>query len=104
MKKTAKLIKKLKRNFRGDARLYKVNPPMKYLEDDKIDDSKETKTSYVVISATVAMFSGAETYIFSADKNGDITEWSEMEGSYRGSLDHAKALRNAGYKIVKGGN
>ena len=55
---------------------------------------------YVVVSATFAMFSGPETYIFPATENGEVTDWGELNGSYRGDFDHDKALKNAGYKVV----
>ena len=91
---TATMIKKLS-GFRGDARLYRLSVP---LVDEYSDD--DASYEYVVVSATVA-YSGAETYIFGANESGDIEDWQELPGSFRGSLDHAEALRRAGY-IIKG--
>jgi hypothetical protein len=54
---------------------------------------------FVVVSATVALYSGPETYIFGADSNGEILKWLELPGSYRGGLSHETALWNAGYAI-----
>lgn len=85
----ATLIKNLA-GWTGDARLYKVDPPMTY--DDK-------KTNYVVVSATTAVFSGPETYIFPANQHGEILNWLELPGSFRGGLDHTSALEGAGYSI-----
>lgn len=82
---TAMFVKKLE-GFTGDARLYKVSPPLE-------------GNAYVVVSATVAAFSGAETYIFPGNEKGEVVEWGELEGSFRGALDHEKALANAGYMI-----
>lgn len=41
-----------------------------------------------------------ETYIFPADKDGNITSWGELEGSFKGDWDHVQALKNAGYETV----
>jgi hypothetical protein len=69
---------------------YRLDPPL---------DGKE----YVVVSALNVAFDhkAAETFIFPANKTGDITGWLEMEGSFRGAADHAEALRRAGYEIQK---
>lgn len=99
MIKTAKFIKKLS-NFRGDARLYEVNPPVNFNEDYDTGEYKQS-TSYVVVSAAIAPFSGPETYIFPADKTGKIIDWLELNGSYQGGLDHKLALTNAGYEIIE---
>ena len=81
----------------GDAKLYKMQPPLV-----KIDyDGKTVEThEFVIVSATVAMFSGPETYIFPATEDGEAKNYGELEGSYRGGLDHAEALRGAGYEAV----
>ena len=78
-------IKKLS-GFTGAASLYRVTPPL---------DGND----YVAVSATVAPFSGPETYIFAADKAGKVTSYSELEGSFRGGLDHEAALAKAGYQV-----
>ena len=77
--------------FNGRAALYKVEPPMAY--------GKKKKTSYVAVSAVVAMFSGPETYIFPADKKGEVLDWNELGGSFKGGLCHETALTNAGYEV-----
>lgn len=91
-RKTAQFIKDLS-GFRGDAKRYKVTPRVKIAEGKSV--------SHVVVSAVIAMFSGPETYIFPADRDGEVVSWGEMEGSYRGGLDHEQALQNAGYRLVK---
>jgi hypothetical protein len=58
------------------------------------------QTEYVVVSAVVATFSGPETYIFPADKDSKVLNWLELNGSFRGALDHAEALKGAGYTIA----
>ena len=73
--------------FTGEARLYRVDPPL-------------DGNSFVVVSATVAPYSGAETYIFPANEDGTVRSWLELDGSYRGGLDHDEALRRAGYTVT----
>ena len=82
----------------GDARLYQLSEPIEY--DKPWDDEDTTpakQTNYVVVSATVAMFSGPETYIFAADVDGNVLSWIELDGSFRGGLSHEHALHNAGF-------
>jgi len=75
----------------GDARLYELSEPLEGYGD---------KYTYVVVSATIAPYSGPETYIFGANKDGDVLDWGELEGSFQGALDHAEALSGAGYDIL----
>lgn len=93
---TATYIKPVS-NMRGDARLYRVDPPL---------DGNE----YIAVSAVdmAAQFPGinfqsweaTETYIFPASEDGEVTAWGELPGSMKGTLDHAEALRDAGYEEV----
>lgn len=55
--------------------------------------------AYVVVSAVSVPFDGPETYIFTANSEGAITSYMELEGSFKGGLDHAEALRRAGYEV-----
>jgi hypothetical protein len=99
--KTAKFVKNMpKGEFRGEARLYRLSHPVSYYFYD--DNCKEIhkETSYVIVSAVIAMFSGPETYIFPATETGEILNWGELDGSYRGELNHDTALLNAGYELV----
>lgn len=80
--------------WHGDARVYELDPPM--------DDDPE-QWRYVIVSAVDAMFTGPETYIFPAEKQGDVfttVNMLELDGSFKGALDHEQALENAGYKVV----
>ena len=86
----ATMIRKLD-GFTGDAALYELSEPVGYDMDWDTDEYKE-QTTYVIVSATIAPFTGAETYVFPADKDGEILGWSELAGSYRGGLDHQQAL------------
>ena len=85
---TATFVKQLRGgNWGGDARLYRLDPPMDGVE-------------HVIVSA-VHVLGLPETYIFSARADGsDVVSWTELNGSFKGDLDHARALRNAGYDVL----
>ena len=86
--KTAIFVKSLI-GFSGEARLYRCDPPMEGHE-------------YVVVSATGTFYGvGPETYIFPGDANGEVTDWGELDGSFRGGFNHEQALSNAGYDIIE---
>ncbi len=86
-------------NFTGRAALYRLDPPLS-IEKDWDKETKGKITEYVIVSATNAMFGGPETYIFPASADGEVTDWGELEGSYKGDYDHVVALAGAGYAVV----
>lgn len=57
-------------------------------------------TDYVVVSAVDVPLGGPETYIFPAEVGGQIKSWVELDGSFKGGLDHETALADAGYTVV----
>ena len=77
-----------------EQRHYQLEPPVTCT--DPWDESERT-IKYVVVSATFAEFTGPETYIFEADKDGEITNWVELDGSFQGEKNHNRALANIGY-------
>lgn len=95
-KKQAILVKDNLPKFRGHAALYKMNPPLVETNYEGV----VTEHAFVVVSATDVMYSGPETYIFAADQDGHIEDGGELDGSYRGGLDHDLALANAGYEVA----
>lgn len=54
---------------------------------------------YVITSVSNVQFTGPETFMFAADENGIIINWSELPGSYRGELNHNKCFENINYQI-----
>ena len=84
--KTAELVSRLK-GWTGQACLYRLSEPL---------DGNET----VIVSSTTATFGGPETFIFPATDTGEVIDWMELEGSYRGGLDHKTALSGAGYELL----
>lgn len=85
MKKTAKFIKDVSEKWAGTAYLYQMTP------------AHETH-KYCVVSQIIVLGMD-ETYIFGTNKNGKEVEWSELSGSFKGEMDHRKALEDAGYRI-----
>lgn len=69
------------------AYVYRLDPPL---------DGHE----FVRVSAVSVPFSGPETFIFPSDAHGEVLDWHQLPGSLKGALDHAAALRGAGYEIV----
>jgi hypothetical protein len=67
--------------FRGNAALYELG-----------------RNRFVVVSAICNEF-GTETYIFESNCSGVVADWSELQGSYKGGMDHATALRGLGYEL-----
>jgi len=80
---TVVLIEKALSGFQGDARLYWIVGT----ED------------YIVVSGVFGLYV-PETYIFSSDRNGAILSWDELPGSFQGSVDHERALREGGYDLI----
>lgn len=95
--KTATLIKDRLTDFTGHAALYKLSEPLKAFDwDGKLEGEYE----YVVVSATSAWLGGSETYIFPSNKDGEVVDWRELKGSYRGGMSHETAINGAGYKLI----
>jgi hypothetical protein len=96
MMNTAKKIAPWKGRPEGDCAVYELDPPIEWKDDETLQ--------YVIVSAVPFVLVGdPETYIFPAKKCGDIfdiDDWLELEGSFRGDMDHARALRGLGYEIV----
>ncbi|GAA4762320.1 hypothetical protein [Microbacterium gilvum] len=98
-KKVATLVRKLRGSWSGDARLYRLEPPLPAQDWDGNETGGEY--SQVIVSAVVVQYTGKpETYIFPATADGEIASWNELPGSFQGDLDHAAALRGAGYEVA----
>lgn len=100
---TATLIQDNLPGYKGHAALFKLSPPMEGHADWDDNGNKTIPThEFVVLSATIAFDHGsAETFIFPADKKGKVTNWGELPGSMRGTLDHDYILWRKGYQVVK---
>ncbi len=95
--KTATFIREHVNGVGAVQRLYRLSVPMTAEHCDE-----PVSYEYVIVSAVVVDYGGGpETYIFGADENGDVVDWLELPGSYRGDLNHEEALRGAGYSIAE---
>ena len=88
--KRATFIMKVNPGSRGDQKLWKLSEPIEYDMDYETGEFRH-ETDFVVTSAAVVPFSGAEVLVFPASENGEILDWLEV-GGYRGGLDHEHAL------------
>src|ERR1700679_2233703 len=89
----AVLVKKLKKNWRGDARLYKISPPhTPWYEDEEY--------KYVVVSCVSTHEKRNETIIFGSTVNGKVDFKKDLLFEYN-HIDHEEALRRFGYKLVE---
>jgi hypothetical protein len=98
---TATLVKDNLPDFNGRAALYRCDPP--FLDREPWEQGEERKSyKFVIASAATVMFGGGpETYLFGANEDGEIIDWSELPGSFKGGLDHDAAFSNAGYSVVR---
>lgn len=108
--KKATLIKDNLSGFNGHAALYRLSEPIgdhKWSNDahdyDECDGTGTcSSVSLVIVSATeIPYVGGTETYIFPGIEDGTIASWGELPGSLKDTLDHAEALREAGYEIAE---
>ncbi len=76
-----------------DGALYRLSEPVTYTAFVAAGEPVDRETAYVVVSAVVVPYTGAETLIFPANEAGEVLSWGELDGSYRGGLDHEQALR-----------
>jgi hypothetical protein len=88
--------------FRGDARLYRVEPPMVSVEYNAASNDFEPTDQFLVILSAVTVLGEPETYIFPANEAGEVVSWTEMPGSQKGTLSHDQVLVSLGYTVVEG--
>ena len=91
---TAKLIAPRLPGFKGDARLYRVEPEVAYTTMG----GEELFSNHVIVSGVDNVYV-CETYIFPADERGHVLGWGELPGSFQGYIDHEEALNCAGYEV-----
>lgn len=77
----------------GIAAVFRLSEPIKY---------KNKTTEYVWVSAVpyVGSFEGPETYIFPSDAEGEVLDWLELDGSFRGEMNIEKALAGLGFPVL----
>jgi len=85
--------------FRGEAVLFRVEPPLEgheYVVVSAVDIKPPTG---VETPSFMQDYYIPETYIFGADPDGHVTAWGELPGSFKGAMDIPRALAQAGYEI-----
>ena len=98
--KTATFVSRTTSPVGADQRLYRLTPPMRAKRwSDEAEEYVDVHYEHVVVSAVFSLFSGPETYVFGASADGEIVNLMEQDGSFEGGLDHAEALRRAGYEV-----
>ena len=99
---TAELIKDVSEDFRGDAKLYKLSSPVRYIERSR-ETKRKRQTKFVILSSVELALDhgGSETFIFPADAKGKIQSWQELEGSARFKVSHDVVLGLLGFNLVK---
>lgn len=90
MSNTAQFIRQCT-GWLGDARLYKLSEP--------VTDYLGREYDYVVVSGVDHTWA-TETFIFPANGEGEVIDMVELDGSFKGAVDHAEALRGAGYEVA----
>jgi hypothetical protein len=97
--KTATPIRRLS-GWQGKATLYKLS--------EQLEGNTHVIVSAVDLSSrymrhpddTTPNYMLIETDIFAATEDGEVADWMELPGSQKGTLDHAEALRGAGYEVA----
>ena len=89
-RKSAVAVKSVK-EAKGRACLYKLSDPLMGYEYVVVSAAKDHRDRHDNMIG--------ETFIFGSDETGKIKSFLELPGSYRGGLDHQKALNDAGYDI-----
>ena len=87
----AQLIEQGLPEFTGSANLYELDEYVKF--DKTIDEEDGFFFNHVIVSGVaMAEFNTTETYIFPANEEGKVLNWMELPGSFKGEINHEKAL------------
>jgi len=102
--KEAVEIRKLKK-WRGDARLYRLNPPIESTFDPWFREGTDEAdiTEYIVISSVSSGWYRSETMVFASTKSGktsDDTNPMEHALDVSKEKNHEKVLKKMGYTLV----
>jgi hypothetical protein len=68
--------------------IWSISPSIEYRDSD----NNRHRTDFVLTSAANVPFQGWETYIFPCDEDGNVLNWLELPGSFKGEPDHEKAI------------
>jgi hypothetical protein len=88
---TATFIKSINRIHGASQELFKMEPPIEHYNGLFFD--------HVMVSG-IYVLGEPETFIFGASEDGEVLDWIEMDGSFKGAINIARALNDAGYEVV----
>ncbi len=88
--KVATFLDNFSDDFVGTAYFYRIKPKIKWYDED----NRVHVTSFIVVSST-----SSETFIFPANKKGQILSWEQLDGSVNEPIYPHRLLENLGYKI-----
>ena len=98
--KEAVEIRKLKK-WRGDARLYRLNPPIESTFDPWFREGTDEAdiTEYIVISSVSSGWYRSETMVFASTKSGKASD--DTHALFMSNeKNHEKVLKKMGYILV----
>ncbi len=89
---TAENIGRVNPDAHGHQILHRLSERVAYNRSWDPDEPDLVEFDHIVTSAASVPYSGPETYVFAATPGGVIKCWTELPGSFRGDLDHDRAL------------
>jgi len=95
--RTATFVRTIQ-GFRNRAELFRLSEPV------TVAKPGDTRTTLFVIVSAIAWtadFRVPETFVFPADESGQVIDWDELPGSFRGACDIDRALRAAGFDVIR---
>ena len=81
------LVERIEKGPQQVTELHKVSPPIAYGWEEP-----EGEAEYVLFSAVSNAYAN-ETFIFPADKDGNILNWHELHGSHNLGMDIPLAIK-----------
>jgi hypothetical protein len=88
MKRSLIFIKDISEMYAGKAHLYKVYPPAEYL----LNEGNSALTDYVVASVPMLPAHEPRVYLYPADDQGRLLDWTDIM-VFRGTSDIDAAVR-----------
>ena len=84
--------------YGDEARIYKLVPPFE--RAPRYNGEEAHTAEYAVASGVHSAFfpHGPETLVFSADANGEVTDFGEIGGG-KGYVDPDRAIESMGYTV-----
>lgn len=97
---TATLVRRQRSGGGADQGLYLMDPPFESMDAWSEDPEETTRHRYVLASKAYVSWTGPETYLFAADRDGNVTDWAELSGSLRGDYTDEEVFDLSGYEVI----